>query len=184
MNQKIAAPDFNTPPVSPRPSPPAAAPEPAKDLGLPGLLAALMEGENALAKRKDIGELHKRLITALTTMNNGLSEAQAMRVTEDRKQISEKLEEVERAINSMEGALRIELEPMLRNILIDATEQSQYQKRSLPRVIFSALAVFTLGLALGTTYHNWIKQTTLSTLAATTPYIQKTAPLPLNGGSD
>lgn len=181
MNQTIASPDFNTPHVSPRPASPALDPALAKDIGMAGLLATLLEGENAVAKRKDIGELHKRLITALTTMNSGLSEAQAMRVAEDRKQISEKLEEVERAINSMEGALRIELEPMLRNILIDATEQSHPQKRSLPRVAISTIAIFTLGLGLGTTYHAWIKQTTLSVAA---PFIQKSAPLPLNGGSN
>lgn len=184
MNQKIAATDFNTGPVTPRPAAPEAQSELAKELGLPGLLSALTDGENALAKRKDIGELHKRMITALTTMNSGLSEAQAMRVAEDRKQISEKLDEVERAINSMEGALRIELEPMLRNILIDATEQSHSPKRSLPRIIVQTLAVFTLGLGLGTTYHTWIKKTTLSTLAVAVPYIQNTNVLPQNGGSD
>lgn len=183
MNQKIASPDFNAASVSPRTTPPPADTAPPKDLGLPGLLAAMMEGENALAKRKDIGELHKRLIAALTTMNSGLSEAQAMRVAEDRKQISEKLEEVERAINSMEGALRIELEPMLRNILIDATEQHHAPKRSFSRKFMSLSFVFSAGLFFGSIYQPWIEKAYLATVAAAASYIQHIpAALPPKGG--
>ncbi|MDT8853479.1 hypothetical protein RNZ50_00225 [Paracoccaceae bacterium Fryx2] len=97
--------------------PAAARPEPQD---LRALIAALTQGEDALARRRDLGELHKRLVAMMATLNTGLGEAQAARVREDRAELVARLDQIERAVNSMDGALRIELEPMLRGLVQEA----------------------------------------------------------------
>jgi hypothetical protein len=107
--------------VSPPATPTAAfAPNPEiglRDAELRLLLAQLTKGEEALARRKDLTELHKRVVTMFTTLNQGLAEGQAAKAQEDRQQLVARLDAIERGVNGMEGALRIELEPLVRNIV-------------------------------------------------------------------
>ncbi|MGB8814201.1 MAG: hypothetical protein WCC57_13570 [Paracoccaceae bacterium] len=184
MNQSIATPEFESARIPPLHTAEKATNTTKLNVDLAALKALLMEGENALAKRKDIGELHKRIITALTTLNQGLGEAQAMRVAEDRTQLIAKLDEVERAINSMEGALRIELEPMLRNIVHEAAEQLDARPRRLWRMSSIAAVFFAIGLAVGAFYAQSIVQLYVNALPLNPATLNGGTPeLPQNGGS-
>ena len=92
------------------------------------LIALLSKGDDALARRKDLTELHKRIVTMFATLNQGLVETQEAKARDDRTELVQRLDQVERAVNGMEGALRIELEPMMRNIVraeIDRTGKNQ-----------------------------------------------------------
>lgn len=78
------------------------------------LHATLIKGDAALAQRKDLGELYKRIVTMISTLDTGLSERQEAQGKSTHKLLSTRLDSMERTINQVEGALRIEMEPMLR----------------------------------------------------------------------
>ncbi|SEW41986.1 hypothetical protein SAMN04488515_2905 [Cognatiyoonia koreensis] len=122
--------------------------EPTKPVADP--LASLVgTGPETVARRKDIGELHKRLVAMITTVGTGFGEAEAARIERDRAVLSSRLDDVERAVNSMEGALRIELEPMLRSIVADATAQRQSRIGTKILKFLGLGVIFGGGLVVG-----------------------------------
>jgi hypothetical protein len=84
------------------------------------LHAMLVQGNDALARRKDLGDMYKRIVATLTTLDTGLTERQEARADSDRALLSARLESMETAINSVEGVLRIELEPLVRAAVDEA----------------------------------------------------------------
>jgi hypothetical protein len=70
---------------------------------------ALLTGDQALARRKDLGELHRRTVEMITTLHNGLDEQQKKHAEDERHALSERLDRLETAINATEAVLRIEL---------------------------------------------------------------------------
>jgi hypothetical protein len=132
--------DFVSPPATPAGSTPENG---VQNSELRKLVAVLTTGEEGLAKRKDLTELHKRIVAMFTTLNQGLVEGQSVRAQEDRAQLIQRLDEVERAVNSMEGALRIELEPLIRNVVAAAVSKIDNKPRK------SALGLAWVSLILG-----------------------------------
>ena len=168
-------------PATPNP----ATPEPATPERR--LLEALTMGENAVARRKDIGELHKRLVAMLSTLQQGLSETQANKAADDRAELVARMDQIDGAINSMEAALRIELEPKLELMVRSAFMQSVGRP---PNRLFAALrqcvlisAALTVGVFNSTAISNFIaSQVTTIFSAQTTAIAQPVSELPLNGG--
>ena len=144
--------DFVSPPATPTGHYAATPEAEPNDVELRKLLALLTKGDEALAKRKDLTELHKRIVTMFTTLNQGLVEGQTAKAQQDRVQLVQRLDEVERAINSMEGALRIELEPLIRNIVAATVSQNKNPQKISARHWVGLGFVLCGGIALGAYY--------------------------------
>lgn len=144
---------------------------------------ALIQGEDSLARRKDIGEMHKRIVNMFSTLNQGLRESQDKKSAEDRVAIERRLEAMERSIDTMEGALRIELPPMLHEMIIEVTSAKK-SNGMMPVSKITAIVTFCIGVAMGSAFSANIFNALTSVLSANTSEfdtsIQKSS---LNGGS-
>lgn len=131
--------------------------------------AALIKGDDSLARRKDLGEIYKRLVSMFTTFEHGISEMQATKASEDRAALVERLNEVERSVNSMEGALRIELEPMLRGIVADIVlaKIATPKSRIIQRIVRGA--VVCVAIAFGAVFSSQIIEIFTHILSQTMP---------------
>ena len=145
--------------------PRAAPPRLLTEADLRMIHAALIQGDDALARRKDLGEMHKRFVAMITTLQQGLGEAEASRASADRAAVVARLDQVERAINSMEAALRIELEPMLQQTVHDMIAQSSASRKPILRKSLMLLIAALALLAIGASYSEQI-QTVSKTGAA------------------
>ncbi len=145
---------------------------------------ALTQGEDSLAKRKDIGEMHKRIVAMFATLNQGLAESQDKKAADDRIAIERRLEAMERSIDTMEGALRIELPPMLQEMVIEVAA-ARNSGRAMPtsRIVMWTV-VFCIGMAIGSFLPTSIASAVTSIFSTTADAFgtsfQKSSP---NGGS-
>ncbi|WP_371054958.1 hypothetical protein [Rhodosalinus sp. K401] len=149
------------------------------------LYRALVSDSNApLARRGDLVELHNRFVKLFETLNEGLGEAQARKAADDRAAITERLEVMEDAVNRMEGALRIEFEPVLRAALRDVVAEQNRPKRRPVRATLRVAVLLGLGVALGAALHQPIRDGAQAAAVAATPVQGKImAILSPNGGS-
>ena len=147
MTELKAKSDFTSPPATPADPFAAIGGAGTIEVELRKFYAQLTTGDDALAKRKDLTELHKRIVAMFTTLNQGLVDSQAAKALEDRTQLIERLDHVERAVNSMEGALRIELEPLVTNIVTSVV--SKTGDKSHASRMPSSLIVLGICLAIG-----------------------------------
>jgi len=129
-----------------------------QDIDLRNIRSALIKGDDGLAKRKDLGEMHKRLVAMFTTLNQGIGESQALKVAADRAQIDQRMDQMERALNSMEGALRIELGPMLEKMVSDVMSKNNSGRRSYSWRSLSVALVFAIGVAMGVFFEPKIQE--------------------------
>ncbi|KXF92661.1 hypothetical protein [Phaeobacter inhibens] len=127
------------------------------------LAAHLRGGPQPLAGRGDLIELHKRITAMFATLNDGLGEIYTRKAEADRKALSARIDTLEEAVNRMEGALRIELEPVLRNSFARVLADSSAHRRSLRQRLARGLGqggylalILAFGLAAGTLYHSRI----------------------------
>lgn len=152
---------------------PATAVPPAGASGLTpdsrALLRALTEGDFALARRKDLGELLRRL-QAQTAPDAALPD--------------DRLDRLEGSLNRIDGALRIELAPILKAAVAEglAAGQTRPARRSRGVVL-----LFLAGLVLGTMGGPAIKENGLRAWNAALPVIADIFPvivdtLPQNWG--
>lgn len=145
---------------------------------------ALTQGEDSLAKRKDIGEMHKRIVAMFTTLNQGLAASQDKKAADDRTALERRLEAMERSVDNMEGALRIELPPMLQEMVIEATSAKISGREVLTSRTVMWAIVFCSGMAMGSLFSTNITSAVTSIFSAVAggfdTSFQKSSP---NGGS-
>lgn len=156
------------PPLEPAQSPNRAPDSSGQSRGHPAKLTKtemqllqrmLTEGDLALARRSDMGELYKRIVTLFETLNQGVGEMYVAKAEQDRSMLSTRIDGLEDAVNRMEGALRIEFEPVLRQTLSQVVaEQSNAKPARRGRVILT-VGILLAGLALGTVFHTQIRAT-------------------------
>lgn len=160
------------------PAPRAAAAPQGGGARAPGLSEAdlrmiqktLLTGDAALARRSDVGELYTRVVKLFETLNKGVGEMYVAKAETDRKALSERIDGLEDAVNRMEGALRIEFEPVLRQAMAQViAEQAPARPRGSRRGLWMAL-LLGAGLMLGAVFH-----APLSTAATATVSIMETA---------
>jgi hypothetical protein len=119
----------------------------------------LSEGDAALARRSDVIELHKRIIKLFETLNQGVGDMYVAKAEQDRSMLSTRIDGLEDAVNRMEGALRIEFEPVLRQTLSQVVaEQNGVQPARRGRGLW-IMTVLIAGLALGSVFHAQITAT-------------------------
>lgn len=130
------------------------------------LQEGLAAGRQPMATRRDLVELNKRLVEMLTTLNAGLSEQQTRKAEDDRRELSAKLEEMEQAVNAMEGLLRIELAPQFRMMLNESFEDHFPRRRAAWRTWAGAAAAALAGVAVGVNFSPELQQLAANALAA------------------
>lgn len=118
----------------------------------------LLDGEKALARQQDLVELHKRMVAMFATLNTGLGEQQDKKASQDREILSAKLDEMNRSVNGMEAAFRIELAPTIEKILHDALRSQAVAKRSFWKSSYVFVLALALGVAIGVIYSETIME--------------------------
>ncbi|NVK15501.1 MAG: hypothetical protein HWE35_15130 [Rhodobacteraceae bacterium] len=113
----------------------------------------LREGEVPLAAQADLVELHKRIVGLFATLNEGLGAQAAQKAAADRTALTARIDQLEEAVNRMEGALRIEFEPVLKAALAEALAQAAPKPRRRWRGVLAALALAAAALAAGVFWH-------------------------------
>ena len=134
-------------------------------------------GDRPLAERADLVELHKRILTMFTTLNEGLGETQDRKAAQDRAALGARIDDLEAAVNRMEGALRIEMEPVLRDSFARVIAETARPQRSwwdrLGRA--GALALLLgVGLTLGALYHGELRSSASALLQQIQTSLQDT----------
>ncbi|WP_052272520.1 hypothetical protein [Leisingera sp. ANG-M7] len=129
----------------------------------------LREGEVPLAAQADLVELHKRIVALFATLNEGLGAQAAQKAAADRAALTTRIDQLEAAVNRMEGALRIEFEPVLRAALAEALAQAAPKPRRRWLGGLAAGAALAAALAAGAWAHAPLQaaaQTLADSLAA------------------
>ena len=76
-----------------------------------------------VATRSDLVALHKRMVEMFSTLSDGLGESANQKAATDRLELCDRLDEMERSVNTMEGMLRIELLPQIDGVVSAALEK-------------------------------------------------------------
>lgn len=108
------------------------------------LANALIKGENAVVRRRDLAELMRRLTAILDERAAAADAAQEARTAR-----------LDRRLDSVEGALRIELAPMIAKIVAQEIAAATHARPRLARGLVLGLAIplaFALGLAASVFY--------------------------------
>lgn len=134
---------------------------------------ALVSGDHALSKKSDLVELHKRMVAMFATLKDGLGEISETKAAQDREAVCTRLDEIELAMNSMEGLLRIEMAPKIRAMLNEVLEEMKVRReRRWPRVV-STLLFLGVGLGLGAVYAEVLLQLASTTVTGILAIIGK-----------
>lgn len=118
------------------------------------IAGALRQGEAPLAAQADLVALHKRIAEMFTTLNEGLGTQAAQKASADRAALSARIDQLETAVNRMEGALRIEFEPVLKAAVAEAMAQAAPKPRRRWRAPLAALLLAAAALAAGAWWHD------------------------------
>ena len=122
------------------------------------IAAALRQGEAPLAAQADLVALHKRIAEMFTTLNEGLGAQAAQKAAADRAALTARIDQLETAVNRMEGALRIELEPVLKAAVAEALARAAPKPRRRWRGVLAAAFVASAALAAGAWWHMPLQQ--------------------------
>ncbi|MBY6140999.1 hypothetical protein KUV26_16285 [Leisingera daeponensis] len=127
----------------------------------------LRQGEVPLAAQADLVELHKRIVEMFATLNEGLGERHAQKAAADRAALTARIDQLEEAVNRMEGALRIEFEPVLKAAVGEALAQALPRpRRRRPGPAAAALLLAAAGLAAGVYWHAPLQEAAQAAAAA------------------
>ncbi|KIC18704.1 MULTISPECIES: hypothetical protein [unclassified Leisingera] len=128
--------------------------------------AALRQGGEPLAAQADLVALHKRIAEMFTTLNEGLGERHAQKAAADRAALTARIDQLETAVNRMEGALRIEFEPVLKAAVAEALAQAAPPPRRRRGLAAAALLLGAAGLAAGVYWHAPLQEMAQAAAAA------------------
>lgn len=133
----------------------------------------LGEGERPLARRHDLVELHNRIVKLLTTVNEGLGDMLSTKTRNDRAALSQRIDGLEESVNRLEGALRIEFEPVLKRVVEDAlaAKTGVADRRGLR--LLSVLALITAGVAAGAYFDTHVTAFWEGTVSAAETVVEK-----------
>jgi paraquat-inducible protein B len=133
-------------------------------------------GNDAPVTQRDLVEFHKRVVEMFATLNKGLSETALKKASEDREEICKRVDEIEQAINSMEGLLRIELAPHIRTVLHEEMEDQRQLSRSGFGTFVTWVAAGTALLFVGAFFESEIKEFVTIAAGYLEPVIQFVTP--------
>lgn len=147
------------------------------------LLRGLLAGETALARRSDMVELYTRVVKLFETLNTGVGEMYVAKAETDRGMLSARIDGLEDAVNRMEGALRIEFEPVLRQTISQVMADQAGQKPKRRSGLWMA-GILVAGLSLGAVFHAPLSGAAAATVSKAETIVSTfMAKLYPNGGS-
>lgn len=101
-----------------------------------------------VALRRDLAEVHKRTMAALKSLRETTAaEAGARHASNDKR-----LAEIDTSLNRIEGVLRIEVGPQLRDIVDDCLDRREPGRRRIFGSVMKTATLLAVGAALGTFY--------------------------------
>lgn len=112
-----------------------------------------------LAAQADLVALHKRIAEMFATLNDGLGARAEQKAAADRAALSARIDQLEEAVNRMEGALRIEFEPVLKAAVAEALAQAAPTPRRRWRGALAAALLSAAALAAGAWWHTPLLET-------------------------
>ncbi|MFW8637138.1 hypothetical protein [Cribrihabitans pelagius] len=112
----------------------------------------------ALAAQADLVALHKRIAEMFTTLNEGLGAQTTRKAAADRAALGARLDQLEAAVDRMEGALRIEFEPVLKAALAEALSDAAPAPHRRWRGGLAAALLAAAALAAGAWWHAPLQQ--------------------------
>ncbi|SES39035.1 hypothetical protein SAMN04490244_1154 [Tranquillimonas rosea] len=112
---------------------------------LTALRGSLGKGLSGFARQGDIVELHKRVGEMFDRLPARMGETLEAREAA----AAARLEAMEGAVNGLEGAVRIELGPMVRDAVAEALAAERRPARRRLGAALTVLAALALGVALG-----------------------------------
>lgn len=112
-----------------------------------------------LAAQADLVALHKRIAEMFATLNDGLGARAEQKAAADRAALSARIDQLEEAVNRMEGALRIEFEPVLKAAVAEALAQAAPTPRRRWRGALAAALLSATALAAGAWWHTPLLET-------------------------
>lgn len=136
--------DKPAPDARPQPKPGSQGAKPDTQPDLERMRAYLGQGLAGFARQGDIVELHKRMGEKFAALPEELAD----HVSRQNAPIMERLEELETALNRLEGALRIELPPMLSDVIATSVQDQAPRRRKGLRLL-GAIVLLALGVASG-----------------------------------
>ncbi len=119
-----------------------------KDAELDRIRAHLGQGMAGFARQGDIVELHKRIGEKFEQLPRELGAANQARASELRAEV----ETLQASLNSLEGALRIELAPMLQKSITETLQKTQPRGRGGAVAWLWAAAALCAGIGIGALY--------------------------------
>ncbi|WP_069301567.1 hypothetical protein [Neptunicoccus sediminis] len=128
----------------------------------------LVSGEKPIAKREDVIELYNRMVTLLRALNESLTEKNDARTKTERTHLDSRFDRIDGAVNSMEGALRIELAPLLGQIVEEKLQHHTKATTKKSRSMLGRISLIAVGLAAGV----FLSDTILSEAQNVTAIIQ------------
>lgn len=101
------------------------------------------------ATRKDLVDLHNRLLKMVTTMDIGLRDTASQSAAKDREEIVQRLEDMTESVDSLEGVVRIEITPYFHKALNDVFEERNIGVQSRLGSRLFGIALIGLAFAAG-----------------------------------
>lgn len=114
--------------------------------------AYLSQGLGGFARQGDIVELHKRIGEKFERLPE---ELQALNDTAGDDRQAE-FEELQASLNSLEGALRIELAPMLQQAITETLQNADPVRGSVRKTLFWVILALVAGTGIGVAFQETI----------------------------
>lgn len=116
------------------------------------LHAGLLRGDHALAQRRDLGELHRRTVEMFNMLKEDVIASKAADNSAQGEKLAVRLEQVSKSVDSIDGAIRIELAPMIQSMIRDVVaERLPVAKTKNRRGLWLALGL-VCGIGIGTVF--------------------------------
>lgn len=122
------------------------------------------------ATRKDLVDLHNRLLKMVSTMDIGLRDSASQSATKDREAIVQRLEDMTEAVDSLEGVVRIEITPYFHKALNDVFEERNIGVQSRLGSRLFAVALIGIAFAAGVYFAEPALEAWLGTLEYSTQF--------------
>ncbi|MBK0326690.1 hypothetical protein I5535_05215 [Rhodobacteraceae bacterium F11138] len=130
----------------------APAPATLTDSDLDRIRSHLGQGLGGYARQGDIVELHQRIGEKFEKLPLELGASDEARAAEQRAGF----ENLQSTLNSLEGALRIELAPLLQKSITESLQTAQTKRRSGWKGIVLVLAALCVGTAIGAIFQDTV----------------------------
>lgn len=116
------------------------------------LHAGLLRGDHAIAQRRDLGELHRRTVEMFNTLKDDVIASRTAETSAQGEKLAVRLEQVSKSVDSIDGAIRIELAPMIQSMIREVVQDSLPVAKAKSRRGLWLVAGLIFGIVIGTVF--------------------------------